>query len=98
MKAAEKLADRFGPNAPFEAEHKEGGHDQAEEPVSAFWRFPQPRLRVVVSATNRLEVTMHAAFEKPAVTGKVSNALPAVCTNGVENPNAFSPQSHIVGP
>jgi hypothetical protein len=53
---------------------------------------------VAVSATDHLEVTMHAAFGKPGVTGKVSNALLAVFTNRVENEHAFGPQSHIVGP
>jgi len=27
METAEKLAERFGPHAAFEAKHKQGGHD-----------------------------------------------------------------------
>jgi hypothetical protein len=98
VKTAEKLADRFGPNSSFETKDKEGGHNQADEPVAAFWRFPQPRLRVAVSAIDRLEVTMHAAFGKPSVTSQLSNALLTVFSNRVENEKTFGPQSHVVGP
>jgi hypothetical protein len=98
VETSEKFADRFCPNASFEAKHKESGHAQADKPVATFWRFPQPRCRVAISAIERLAVTMHAAFGPPGVTGKVSNALVAVFTNRVENANTFSPQSHIVGP
>ena len=41
MEMAEKLAERFGPHAALEAKHKQGGHDQANEPVSACLRFPK---------------------------------------------------------
>src|SRR5207245_8621764 len=95
---AEKLADRFGPDASFEAEDKQNGDHQADEPGAAFWRIPQPRLRVVVSAIDRLEVTMHAAFGKSSSFGKASNALLTIFTNRVENQKTFGPQSHIVGP
>src|SRR5262249_22561702 len=74
VKTAEKLADRFGSNPTLETEHKESGHDEADEPGSAFWRFPQPRLGVAVSACHRLRVAMHAAFGKPGVTSQLSHA------------------------
>jgi hypothetical protein len=74
------------------------GHDQADEPGSAGLRFPQRRLRVAVSAVDRLEVTMHAAFGKSSLLRKASDALLTMFTNRVENENAFGPQSHSVGP
>jgi len=98
VKTAEKFADRFGSNPSFEAKDEEGGHNQADEPVAAFWRFPQPRLRVVVSAIDRLEVTMHIAFGNPSATSQLSKALRTVFSNRVENQQTFGPQSHIVGP
>jgi hypothetical protein len=91
VKTAEKLADRFGPNASLKAEYKEGGHDQADEPVSAFLRFPPPRLGVAVSACHRLCVAMHAAFGKSGSLSKTSDALLTVFTNRVENENAVGP-------
>src|SRR4030095_4781478 len=94
VETAEKLAERFGPHTAFEAKHKEGDHDQADEPVSACLRFPKRRLRVAVSAVDRLEVTMHAAFGKSSVLRKAPDALFAVLTNRVENDNALGPQSH----
>jgi hypothetical protein len=41
MKAAEKLADRVGPNSALKAEEKERGNNQADEPGAAFRCFPQ---------------------------------------------------------
>src|SRR5215475_3080035 len=98
METAEKLAERFGPHAAFEAKHKEGGHDQADEPGAAGLRFPQRRLRVAIAAVHRLEVTMHAAFGKTRARRQVPYALLAVFTNRVENDNTLGPQSHRVGP
>jgi hypothetical protein len=98
VKTTAKLAHRFRSNASFEAAHQEGGHDQADEPVSACWRFPPPRFRVAVSAINRLEVTMPAAFGKSGSFGEASDALLTIFTNRVENPNTLGPQSPIVGP
>ena len=40
---------------------------------------------------------MHAAFGKSDALRKVPDALLPVCTNCIENENAFGPQSHGVG-
>jgi hypothetical protein len=64
METPEKLAERLGLHASFEAKHKQGGYDQAEKPGTAYLCFPQRRLRVAVAALNRLKVTMYAAFGK----------------------------------
>src|SRR6266702_5803161 len=98
MEMAEKLADGFSPHAAFEAKHKQSGHDQADEPVSACLGFPQRRLRIAVAAVHRLEVTMHTAFGKSGVLRKASDALLPVFTNLVENDQALGPQSHSGGP
>src|SRR5215471_14576573 len=98
METAEKLAERFGPHAAFEAKHKEGGHDEADEPGAAGLRFPQRRLRVAVAVVDCLEVTMHAAFGKSGLLRKTPDALRAIFTHRVENANALGPQSHGVGP
>src|SRR5438046_10668733 len=97
METTEKLAQRFGPHAAFEAKHKEGGDDQADEPSSAYRRFPQRRFRVAISALARLEVTMHAAFGQASVCRKTPDALLPVFTNRVEKEHAFGPQSHGFG-
>src|SRR5688572_24808813 len=98
MEMAEKLTDRLGSHPAFEAEHKQRGHDQADEPGTPCFRFPKPRLRVAISAIPGLEVAMHAAFGKPGSLRQAPDALLAVFTNRVENDNALSPQSHRVGP
>src|SRR6266487_3005671 len=85
-------------HAAFEAKHKQSGHDQADEPVSACLGFPQRRLRIAVAAVHRLEVTMHTAFGKSGVLRKASDALLPVFTNRVENDQALGPQSHSGGP
>src|SRR5215510_3850724 len=95
---AEKLAERLRSHPSFEAKHKQSGHDQADEPISACLRFPQRRLRVAVTAVHRLEVTMHAAFGKSGLLRKASDALLPVFTNRVENNQALGPQSHSGGP
>src|SRR5215831_20846066 len=95
---AEKLAERLRSHPSFEAKHKQRGHDQAEEPISACLSFPQRRLRVAVTAVHRLEVTMHAAFGKSGLLRKASDALLPVFTNRVENNQALGPQSHSGGP
>src|SRR5919198_115854 len=64
METAEKFAERFGPHAAFEAKHKQGGYDQAEEPGAACLRFPQRGFRGAVAAIHRLEVAMHTTFRK----------------------------------
>src|SRR6266567_8655652 len=86
MEMAEKLADGFSPHAAFEAKHKQSGHDQADEPVSACLGFPQRRLRIAVAAVHRLEVTMHTAFGKSGVLRKASDALLPVFTKSAEKP------------
>src|SRR5215471_13753612 len=95
---AEKLAEGFGSHASFEAEHKERGHKQADEPGAACLRFPQRRLRGAVSAIHGLQVAMDAAFGEPRAIRQAPDALFAMLTNRVENDNAFAPQSHSVGP
>src|SRR5215472_10573712 len=98
VQTAGKFAECLGSHPSFEAKHKQRGHDQADQPVSAYLCFPQRRLRVAVAALDRLEVTMHAAFGKSDAFRKVPDALLPVFTNRVENANAFGPQSHGVGP
>src|SRR2546430_9641616 len=93
METAEKLAERFGPHAAFEAKHQQGGHDQADEPVSACLRFPKRCLRVAVSTIDCLEVTMHAAFRNSSALRKSPDALLPMFTNRVENANTFGIQS-----
>ena len=73
-------------------------HDQSEEPGAACLRFPQSRFRVAVSATDGLEVTMHAAFGKAGLFGKTSDAQLPVFTNYVANRKTFGSQSHVVDP
>src|SRR6516162_5335672 len=97
-KTAEKLAEGFGSHASFEAAHKQGSHDQTDEPGAAGWRFPQRRLRVAISAVDGLKMAMHTAFGKPGAIRQAPDTLFAVFTNRVENNNAFAPQSHGVGP
>src|SRR4029434_5220494 len=97
-KTAEKLAECLGSHASFKAEHKQGGHDQADEPGAACPCLPQRRLRVAVSAIDRLPVSMHATFGKPSVIRQAPDALLTVLTNRIENDNALGPQSHGVGP
>ena len=96
-KTPEKLAECLGSHTPFEAEHKQGRHDQADQPGAACLCFPKRRLRVAVSAMDCLEAAMHAAFGKSRSICKAPDALLAVVTNRVENANAFGPQSHGVG-
>src|SRR5262249_4214773 len=98
VKTAKKLADGFGSHTSFEAEHKQGRHNQADQPGAAGWRFPQRRLRVAVPAIHGLEVSMYAAFGQPGAIRQAPDALLAVCTNRVENDNTLGPQSHGAGP
>src|SRR5918995_3383819 len=95
MKTAENLMHRFRPDPTFEAKYKQCRHDQANQPGTPCFGFPKPRLRVTVSALDGLEVTVHTAFRKAGLVGKVPDALFAVITNQVENDNALGPQSHI---
>ena len=46
MEMAEKLADGFGSHTSFEVKHKQGGHDQADEPGATCLCFPQRRFWV----------------------------------------------------
>src|SRR5918998_6389724 len=98
MEMAEKRAECLGSHTAFEAEYKQRGHDQADEPGAASLGFPKPRLRVAISAIPGLKVAMHAAFGKPGAIRQAPDALLTVFTNRVENNNTFSPQSHRVGP
>src|SRR5262249_23311931 len=97
-KTTEKLAECLGSHASFEAEHKQRSHDQADEPGAAGLCLPQRRLRVAVSAIDRLQVAMHATFGKPSAIRQTPDALLPVLTNRVENDNTLGPQSHGVGP
>src|SRR5262245_49327620 len=95
---AEKFAQCFRSYPSFKAKHKQGGHDQTDQPGTAGWRFPQRRLRVAISAIHGLEVSMYAAFGQPGAIRQAPDALLAVFTNRVENDNTLGPQSHGVGP
>src|SRR5262252_2803043 len=95
---AKKLAQCLGSHASFKAEPQQCGHDQADEPGAACLCLPQRRLRVAVSAIDRLLVSMHATFGKPSVIRQAPDALLPVLTNRIENDNALGPQSHGVGP
>src|SRR5262249_40020654 len=97
-KPAEKLAEGLGSPPSFEAEHKQGSHDQTDEPGAACWRFPQRRLRVAISAVDCLKIAIHAAFGKPGAIRQAPDTLFDVFTNRVENDNALAPQSQGVGP
>src|SRR5215831_9460462 len=97
VQTAEKFAECLGSHPSFEDKHKQRGHDQADQPVSAGLCFPQRRLRVAVAALDRLEVTMHTAFGKSGTLRKAPDALLPVCTNCIADENAFGPQSHSVG-
>src|SRR3989442_2162171 len=92
MEMAEKLADGFSPHAAFEAKHKQSGHDQADEPVSACLGFPQRRLRIAVAAVYRLEVTIHTAFGKSGVLRKAADAVLSLFPHRVEHYTALCPQ------
>src|SRR5918998_5741902 len=98
MEMAEKRAECLGSQPAFEAEYKQRGHDQADEPGAASLGFPKPRLWGAISAIPGLEVAMHAAFGKPGSLRQAPDALLTVFMNRVENDNALSPQSHRVGP
>src|SRR6266404_7934489 len=98
VQTAEKLAERLRSHASFEAEHKQRGHHQADQPGAAGWRFPQRRLWGAVPAIHGLEVAMYAAFGKPGAIRQAPDALFAVFTNRVENDSTLGPQSHDVGP
>ena len=90
-KTAKKLAEGFGSHASFEAEHKEGGHDEADKPGAACLRCPKRRLGVAVSTANRLKVAMHAAFRNAGAIRQAPDALLAVVTKRVENDKALGP-------
>jgi hypothetical protein len=47
--------------------------------------------------SRRLQVhdPMHAAFGNPRLVGNMSNALLAIGTKTLENPQAFVPKSHV---
>src|SRR5499427_5682991 len=97
-KTAKKLAECLGSHAPFETEHQQACHDQADKPGAACLGFPQRRLREAVSAIDRLKVSMHTTLGKPCAIRQTPDALLTVVTNRVENDNALGPQSHGVGP
>src|SRR4029434_8394967 len=97
-KTAEKLAEGFGSHTSFEAEHKQRGHHQADEPGAACLRVPKRRLGGAISTANGLKMAMHTAFGKPGAIRQVPDALFAVLTNRVDHDNALGPQSHGVGP
>src|SRR5262249_48017590 len=95
MQMREKLAQRLEADATLETKGIEGRHHQPREPTSSILGFPQPRLRVAVAALHRLLKTMHTAFGKPCLLGKLSHALCGVLTKTIENPKAFVPKSHV---
>ena len=92
-KTTEKLADRLGSHTSFEAEHKQRGHDQTDQPGAACLGLPQRRLRVAVSTIDCLKVAMHATFGKPGAIRQAPDTLCAVLTKRVENDHALGPQS-----
>ena len=91
METAEKLADRLGSHASFEAKYTQGGHDQADKPGVACLRFPKRRLWGAISAVDHLEMAMHAAFGKADSIRQAPDALFAVLTNRVENDSSSWP-------
>lgn len=95
--ASEKLAHRFCSHPALEAKDKdiEGRDHEADAPPVAVVRFPQPRLRVAISAVHRLSQTMHAALREPGLTGNLSNTSLGVVTKRVENLATFGPKSHV---
>src|SRR5262249_13676296 len=95
MQPHEKLADRVQPDPALQPERIERRNDQACQPLPAFDRFPQPRLRVVSAALHSLGKTMHTAFRKPCLAGNPSHTLRAMVTQTLENPDAFGPKSHV---
>src|SRR6266568_6966959 len=97
-KATKKLAECLGSHTSFEAKHKQGGHNQADQPGAACLGFPQRRLRVAISAIHCLEMAMHTAFGKAGAIRQAPDALFAVLANRVENDSTLGPQSHGVGP
>src|SRR5215467_1119303 len=97
-KTAKKLAECLGSHAPFETEHQQACHDQADKPGTTCLGLPKRRLRGAVSAIDRLKVSMHATLGKPGAIRQAPDALLTVVTNRVDNDNAFGPPSHGVGP
>src|SRR5262245_53347804 len=95
---AKKLAECLGSHAPFETEHQQACHDQADKPGATCLGLPKRRLRGAVSAIDRLKVSMHATLGKPGAIRQAPDTLLPVVTNRVENDNALGPQSHGVGP
>src|SRR5262249_29296296 len=98
VQATEKLAERLRSHPSFEAEYKQGGHHQADQPGAAWLSFPKRRFRVAISAIHSLEMAMHTAFGYPDAIRQTPDALFAVFTNRVDYDNALAPQSHGVGP
>ena len=64
-KTAKKLAECLGFYAPFETEHQQACHDQADKPGAACLGLPKRRLRGAVSAIDRLKVSMHTTLGSP---------------------------------
>src|SRR5262245_8061899 len=91
----EKLAHRVHAHPALEPKSIQRGDQQARQPLPALGGFPQPRLRIEVSALPSLCKTMHATLGQTRLLGHAAHALPAVVTKTLENPDAFLPKSHV---
>ena len=70
MQTHQKLADRFHPDTAFERKRIERGHDETDEPLTAFWRFPGYPLKAGHSVTQGLQ-----AFEAGAAGDGLSGTF-----------------------
>src|SRR5262245_46427808 len=83
-KTTKKLAECCSSHAPFEAKHKQGCHDQADQPGAARLHCPKRRRWIAVSAPHGLKAAMPAAFGTAGTLRQTPDALCAVFMNRVE--------------
>src|SRR3989442_448027 len=83
------------PNTTLEPKGVEGGPHQADEPMAAFFGFPQPGLWMTVSPFDALSETIDTALGQPGLMGNVSDARLGVVIKRVENQTTLSPKSHV---
>src|SRR5688572_16013924 len=95
MQTGKELAHCVQTHAALEAKRIERGHHEACQPLPAFFRLPQPGLRMAVAALHRVLKAMDTALGQPGLMGKMANALGSVGTKTVENPKTFRPKSHV---